>query len=66
MAATTLRVFCSSTITVHFVPIMTWKGLSQAHAALLLSVALFLALPADMIVGWLADRFNRSRVMWCY
>jgi MFS family permease len=63
MAATTLRVFCTSTITVHFVPIMTWKGLSQAHAALLLSVAAFLALPADMIVGWLADRFNRSRVM---
>jgi MFS family permease len=63
MSATTLRVFCMSTITVHFVPIMTWKGLSEGHAAILLSAAAFLALPAHMIVGWLADRFNRSRVM---
>jgi len=63
MSATTLRVFCTSTITVHFVPIMTWKGLSEAHAAVLLSAAAFMALPAHMIVGWLADRFNRSRVM---
>jgi MFS family permease len=63
MSATTLRVFCTSTITVHFVPIMTWKGLSEGHAAILLSAAAFLALPAHMIVGWLADRFNRSRVM---
>jgi MFS family permease len=63
MTATTLRVFCTSTITVHFVPIMTWKGLSEAHAAVLLSAAAFLALPAHMVVGWLADRFNRSRVM---
>jgi MFS family permease len=63
MTATTLRVFCTSTITVHFVPIMTWKGLSEAHAAVLLSAAAFLALPAHMIVGWLADRFSRSRVM---
>jgi MFS family permease len=63
MGATTLRVFCTSTVTVHFVPIMTWKGLSEAHAAILLSAAAFMALPAHMIVGWLADRFNRSRVM---
>lgn len=63
MSATTLRVFCTSTTTVHFVPIMTWKGLSLTHAALLLSAAAFMALPAHLIVGWLADRFNRSRVM---
>jgi MFS family permease len=55
MTATTLRVFCTSTITVHFVPIMTWKGLSEAHAAVLLSAAAFLALPAHMVVGWLAE-----------
>jgi MFS family permease len=63
MSATTLRVFCTSTITVHFVPIMTWKGLSEAHAAVLLSAAAFMAVPAHMTVGWLADRFSRSRVM---
>ncbi len=63
LAATTLRVFCGSTITVHFVPIMTWKGLTQPQAAVLLSVAASLALPAHMTVGFLADRYNRSRVL---
>lgn len=63
VAATTLRVFCTSTITVHFVPIMTWKGLTQPHAAVLLSVAASLAIPAHMTVGFLADRYNRSRVL---
>ncbi|HVO95702.1 MAG TPA: MFS transporter, partial [Terriglobales bacterium] len=53
VTATTLRVFCTSTITVHFVPIMIWKGLSEPHAAVLLSGAALLALPAHMIVGWL-------------
>lgn len=62
-SATTLRVFCGSTITVHFVPIMTWKGLTQAHAAVLLSVAASLAIPAHLIVGFVADHFNRSRVL---
>lgn len=63
MGATTLRVFCLSAVTMHFIPIMTWKGLSEAYAAILLSAAAFMALPAHMIVGWLADRYNRSRVM---
>jgi MFS family permease len=63
VAATTLRVFCTSTVTVHFVPIMTWKGLTQPHAAILLSVAASLAIPAHMTVGFLADRYNRSRVL---
>ncbi|MGH7798616.1 MAG: MFS transporter [Candidatus Binatia bacterium] len=63
VTATTLRVFCTSTITVHFVPIMTWKGVSEQHAAVLLSIAALLALPAHMIVGFLADRYKRSRVL---
>ena len=63
VVATTLRVFCTATITVHFVPIMTWKGLTEAHAAILLSVAAFLAVPAHMTVGYLADRYDRSRVL---
>ena len=78
MSATTLRVFCTSTITVHFVPIMTWKGLPVAHAAVLLSAAAFMALPAQMsfvytwggvigpvAAGFLYDRTqNCSAILW--
>src|SRR5207245_7347833 len=33
----TARVACYSTVTVHFVPLMVWKGLSHAAAASLLA-----------------------------
>jgi MFS family permease len=38
----TVRVAAYSTISVHFIPIMVWKGLSQEHAAFLLGAFAFL------------------------
>jgi MFS family permease len=49
-------------ISVHFVPIMVWKGLSQSEAALLLSVYAFLGMAATLILGWLADKANKPRM----
>ncbi|HXV81675.1 MAG TPA: MFS transporter [Candidatus Binatia bacterium] len=49
-------------ISVHFVPIMVWKGLSQSEAALLLSVYAFLGMTATLVLGWLADRANKPRM----
>src|SRR5919108_316360 len=46
-------------ISVHFVPLMVWKGLSQSEAALLLSVYAFLGMAAHPILGWFADRTNK-------
>jgi MFS family permease len=46
-------------ISVHFVPLMVWKGLSQAEAALLLSVYAFLGMAATLVLGWLADKANK-------
>jgi MFS family permease len=46
-------------ISVHFVPLMVWKGLSQSEAALLLSVYAFLGMAATLILGWFADRTNK-------
>jgi MFS family permease len=46
-------------ISVHFIPLMVWKGLSQSEAALLLSVYAFLGMAATLIVGWFADRANK-------
>ena len=49
-------------ISVHFIPMMVWKGLSQAEAALLLSVYAFLGMAATLALGWYADNANKPRL----
>lgn len=61
--ATLIRVLGLSTIIVHFVPIMVWKGGTEQWAALLLGVFAFLSFPTHMILGWFADRRNKPNLM---
>jgi len=49
-------------ISVHFVPLMVWKGYSQQEAALLLSVYAVLGVAATLVLGWFADRANKPRM----
>src|ERR687891_461124 len=49
-------------ISVHFVPLMVWKGLSQPQAALLLSVYAFLGMALTLLLGWFADKANKPRI----
>jgi len=49
-------------ISVHFVPLMVWKGLSQSEAALLLGVYAFLGMASTLILGWFADKANKPRL----
>ena len=49
-------------ISVHFVPLMVWKGFSQSEAALLLSVYAVLGVAATLILGWFADKANKPRM----
>jgi MFS family permease len=59
----TVRVAAYSTISVHFVPIMVWKGLSQEHAAFLLGAFAFLNWAAHYVVGPIADAVNRPKLL---
>lgn len=61
--STLIRVLGLSTIIVHFVPIMVWKGGTEQWAAVLLGIFAFLSFPTHMIVGWLADRHNKPNLM---
>jgi MFS family permease len=61
--ATTTRVGVFNSITVHFVPIMVWKGASEQQAAAMLAVMALLSLPAHLLVGWIADRMNKPVLM---
>lgn len=59
----TVRVAAYSTISVHFVPIMVWKGLSQEHGAFLLGAFAFLNWAAHYLIGPVADKVNRPRLL---
>jgi MFS family permease len=52
-------------ISVHFIPLMVWKGLSQHEAAWLLSAFAFLGMSATLILGWFADKSNKPRFNAC-
>jgi MFS family permease len=59
----TVRVAAYSTISVHFIPIMVWKGLTQEHAAFLLGAFAFLNWAAHYVIGPLADAVNRPALL---
>lgn len=59
----TVRVAAYSTISVHFIPIMVWKGLSQEHAAFLLGAFAFLNWAAHFVIAPIADAVNRPKLL---
>ncbi|MBI4523765.1 MAG: MFS transporter [Deltaproteobacteria bacterium] len=61
--ATMVRVAGLSTMMVHFIPIMVWRGLSEQKAALLLGAFALLSLPSHLLLGWTADFVNKPRLM---
>ena len=59
----TARVAAFSTVTVHFVPVMVWKGLTQDEAAFLLGAFAFVNLMSHFLLGWIADKVNKPWLM---
>jgi MFS family permease len=62
-AATGFRIVILSAINVHYVPIMVWKGLSEPSAAFILGAQALLGVASHILIGWLADRVDKSRLM---
>ncbi len=63
VVSTLFRVLGLSTVIAHFVQIMVWKGIDALAASWFLGVFAALSLPTHLVVGWLADRLNKARVM---
>jgi MFS family permease len=61
--ATAIRVIILSAVSVHYVPIMVWKGIDEQQAALFLSAQAFMSLPTHLVFGWIADRVNKPKLM---
>ncbi|HEX2228305.1 MAG TPA: MFS transporter [Candidatus Binatia bacterium] len=49
-------------VSVHFIPIMVWKGLTQQQAALMLSAYAFLGVLSTLSLGWYADKAHKPRL----
>jgi sugar phosphate permease len=61
--ATTTRVAVLNSITVHFVPIMVWRGVTEQRAAAMLATMALMSLPSHLLVGWIADYVSKPRLM---
>lgn len=56
----TLRVLVTVALIIHFVPIMVWKGMSEAASSYLVSLFAFSAIITTLVSGWVGDRWNKS------
>lgn len=61
--ATVGRVAAFNTITVHFIPILVWKGVSEQRAAAMLATMALASLPTHLLFGWLGDFISKPRLM---
>jgi MFS family permease len=62
---TALRRMSEAGVTVHIIPIMASKGVSEQTAAFLFGLQLFVTVPLYLVLGWAADRFSKPPVlMW--
>jgi len=60
---TALRLLAKTGATVHIIPIMASKGVSEQTAAFLLGAQLFVTVPLYLLLGWAADRFPKPPVL---
>src|SRR5690242_15067966 len=59
---TALRLLGKTGATVHIIPILASKGVSEQTAAFLLGLQLFVTVPLYLLLGWAADRFPKPPV----
>jgi len=60
MGAISLRLFVSIALMTHFIPIVVWRGVSEATGAYLVSLFAFGNIVATLGIGWIGDRWDKS------
>jgi sugar phosphate permease len=58
--AIALRVSITVALTIHFVPIFVWKGLTEVASAYLVSLFALSTIPTTLLCGWFGDRGDKS------
>jgi sugar phosphate permease len=59
-SAISLRVSITVALTIHFVPIFVWKGLTEVSSAYMVSLFALGTIPTTLVCGWFGDRWNKS------
>ncbi|MCX5907635.1 MAG: MFS transporter, partial [Deltaproteobacteria bacterium] len=54
-----MRLFVTVALSVHFVPILVWKGMDETTSAYLVSLFAFSAIFTALAMGWWGDRWNK-------
>ena len=62
MTGISLRLLVTVALNTHFVPILVWRGMSEAASAYLVSLFALFSIPMTLALGWLGDRWNKARL----
>lgn len=62
MAGISLRLFVTVALNAHFIPVLVWKGMNEGTGAYLLSLFALSSVLAMLIMGWMGDRWSKSRL----
>jgi sugar phosphate permease len=62
MTCISLRLMVTVALNTHFVPLLVWKGMSEATSAYLVSLYAFISIPLAIGLGWTGDRWNKARL----
>ncbi len=60
MSSISLRLLVTIALNVHFVPILVWKGMSEATGAYLVSLFAVVSIPMALALGWMGDRWDKA------
>jgi MFS family permease len=58
-----LRIAAHSGVFVHLVPLMVWKGQSEASGAFVVAFVSFSSIPLRILLGWLGDKWAKQKVV---
>lgn len=64
LAASALRIGVNSSIVVHLIPMMVWKGMDETAAAGLTALLFSLSIPGRLLSGAMADRFPVQPILF--
>ncbi len=58
-----LRIAATTATFVHMVPLVVWKGQSEATGAFVVAFVAFTAIPLRIILGWIGDKWAKQKIV---
>ena len=58
-----IRIAAHSGVFVHLVPLMVWKGQSEALGAFVVSFVAFISIVLRVLLGWLGDKWAKQKIV---